>query len=358
MELNEHSFLEELLAFRRDSSWETILPEINEFLSSSTSWSSFDYFNNQIPSPFFLNSSSSQEFSPPFEPNLNNYHNSITCFNEGYYPLGIDANHELLSAPQVTTDSSYNTLGDTPPFPVQEDSNPWSMFEQEELSILGDEIHNLETQAAACKVEQTQSSSSPEAAQVFNMGMRVERNSRASKKLQGQPSKNLMAERRRRKRLNDRLSMLRSIVPKISKMDRTSILGDTIDYMKELLDKINNLQHETEEEGSDQLNVMRLFKDKKPNEMLVRNSPKFDVQRRNVDTRIEICCAGKPGLLLSTVTTLEALGLEIQQCVISCFNDFAMQASCSEGLDQGTLVTSEDMKQALFRNAGYGGRCL
>lgn len=38
------------------------------------------------------------------------------------------------------------------------------------------------------------------------------------KKADGQPSKNLMAERRRRKRLNDRLSMLRSIVPKISKV--------------------------------------------------------------------------------------------------------------------------------------------
>ncbi|KAE8675645.1 Transcription factor bHLH93 [Hibiscus syriacus] len=177
-------------------------------------------------------------------------------------------------------------------------------------------------------------------------------------KLQGQPSKNLMVERRRRKRLNDRLSMLRSIVPKISKMDRTSILGDTIDYMKELLEKINKLQEEETKEGINQHNLLSNFKEQKPNEVPVRNSPKFDVERRDIDTRIDICCATKPGLLFSTVSTLEVLGLEIQQCVISCFNDFSMQASCSEIAEQRTMISSEYLKQALFRNAGYGGRCL
>lgn len=54
------------------------------------------------------------------------------------------------------------------------------------------------------------------------------------------------------------------------------------------------------------------------------------MDRREEDTKVEVCCGAKPGLLLSTVSTLEALGLEIQQCVISCFSDFAMQASCSE----------------------------
>ncbi|KAG4921578.1 hypothetical protein JHK82_050541 [Glycine max] len=134
---------------------------------------------------------------------------------------------------------------------------------------------------------------------------------------------------------------------------RTSILGDTIDYMKELLEKINNLRQEVEVDS----NMAGIFKDVKPNEILVRNSPKFEVER-SVDTRVEICCVGKPGLILSTVNTLKALGLEIQQCVISCFNDFTMQASCSEESEQRTMLSFEDIKQALFRSAGYGGRCL
>ncbi|CBI36621.3 unnamed protein product, partial [Vitis vinifera] len=77
------------------------------------------------------------------------------------------------------------------------------------------------------------------------------------------------------------------------------------------------------EVGSGQTNLIGIFKELKPNVLLVRNSPKFIVERRNIDTWIEIRCAAKPG---STVNTLELLGLEIQYCVISCFNDFSMQA--------------------------------
>ena len=56
-------------------------------------------------------------------------------------------------------------------------------------------------------------------------------------------------------------------------MDRTSILGDTIDYMKELLERTKSLQQEIEAD-SNELNMAHIFKDVKPNEILVRNTPK------------------------------------------------------------------------------------
>ncbi|NP_001242885.1 Transcription factor bHLH93-like [Glycine max] len=330
MEFYDQDFLEELMTLRRET-WDTNpRTEENQFFDGG----SFDCFD-QNSLPYLPNSSCGQEVPQTY--------NNDYPFSEIYGCL-LDE-----SSPQIM-DSFYSTLDtplNTPPFLGQEDYPILSMMEEEEQGLLGEELKNLELQTT-CKMEPTQSSEMP----VFNMGTGLERKNR-SKKLQGQPSKNLMAERRRRKRLNDRLSMLRAIVPKISKMDRTSILGDTIDYMKELLEKINNLQQEVEVDS----NMAGIFKDVKPNEILVRNSPKFEVER-SVDTRVEICCAGKPGLILSTVNTLEALGLEIQQCVISCFNDFTMQASCSEESEQRTMLSSEDIKQALFRSVGYGGRCL
>ncbi|XWS25425.1 hypothetical protein CRYUN_Cryun27aG0067300 [Craigia yunnanensis] len=332
MEINEQGFLEELLALRRDS-WDTIPKEMNEIFSSGWNFDCFD----ENPAASFLPNSFCQELSVPLEQDFNyNFNEAYCSFGDEFYALQV-------------TDSSNNTF-DTPPFPVQEDYS-LNMVEEDESGFLVDELHKLDVQAT-CKAEPIHSPEAP----VFNIGDCVDRKNRA-KKLEGQPSKNLMAERRRRKRLNDRLSMLRSIVPKISKMDRTAILGDTIDYTKELLEKIKSLQQEIEAD-SNELNMAHILKDVKPNEILVRNTPKFEVERKNVDTRIQICCTGKPGLLLSTVTTLEAFGLEIQQCVISCFNDFAMQASCSEDLEQRKLISSEDIKQALFRNAGYGGRCF
>ncbi|KAL3689476.1 hypothetical protein R1sor_015785 [Riccia sorocarpa] len=184
-------------------------------------------------------------------------------------------------------------------------------------------------------------------------------------KLKGMPAKNLMAERRRRKKLNDRLYMLRSVVPKITKMDRASILGDAIDYLKELLERISHLSNELEgttpNENQAQANPQILEppgggRVKEENEMegvetgfASQRSPSGPEPNLRVDMNVEdsnafnihMFCSRRPGILLSTMRALEGLGLEVQQAVVSCFNGFALDIFRAELMREGEIGMDE-----------------
>ncbi|CAN6709124.1 unnamed protein product [Malus baccata var. baccata] len=197
----------------------------------------------------------------------------------------------------------------------------------------------------------------------------VEGGDRKGKK-KGLPAKNLMAERRRRKKLNDRLYMLRSVVPKISKMDRVSILGDAIDYLKELLQRINDLHNELDSAPPSSLLPLstsfhpltappstlpcRVKEELCPSSLpSPKTQPKVEVRVREGRTvNIHMFCARRPGLFLSTMRALDNLDLDIQQAVISCFNGFALDVFRAEQCMENQFLP-EQIKAVLLDSAGF-----
>ncbi|XP_020589896.1 transcription factor EGL1-like isoform X2 [Phalaenopsis equestris] len=170
-------------------------------------------------------------------------------------------------------------------------------------------------------------------------------------------SNHVLSERRRREKLNEKFLVLRSLVPSISKVDKTSILADTIEYLKELERRVEELESCREEADPDMKarrkypDIAERTSDNYGNNDLV-NPKKPSSNKRKASELDEakdenLGLLPKNGLVDINITMVEKVVLIEMQCpwrdlllldIIEAMNNLHLDAqSVQSSIDDGNL---------------------
>ncbi|KAL4278936.1 hypothetical protein GQ457_03G026200 [Hibiscus cannabinus] len=151
-------------------------------------------------------------------------------------------------------------------------------------------------------------------------------------------SKNLVAERNRRKKISELLLKLRALVPNISKMDRSAILTDAIEYIGDLQEEKKKLENELmeieEENCKRSISVLRsaklsmFHKDNmsaaKPNQVSSSLTKMAPVEVNQITQReflIKLHYEHKRGSFAKLMEGIYSLGLQVIDANVTTFND-------------------------------------
>ncbi|CAL1376168.1 unnamed protein product [Linum trigynum] len=181
-----------------------------------------------------------------------------------------------------------------------------------------------------------------------------------------EPLNHVEAERQRREKLNQRFYALRAVVPNVSKMDKASLLGDAISYIKELRLKLQT----TESEKDELQKQVESFRDessshhqqppppenhdlKASNSSSTNNSQiemEIEVKIIGWDAMIRIQCSKRNHPAARLMAALQELDLDVHHASVSVVNELMIQqATVKMG---SRFYTQEQLRLALSNKVG------
>ncbi|KAK6156708.1 hypothetical protein DH2020_010956 [Rehmannia glutinosa] len=156
----------------------------------------------------------------------------------------------------------------------------------------------------------------------------------------------IIAERKRREKLSQRFIALSALVPGLKRMDKASILGDAIKYMKQLQDKVKTLEDQNKNRTMESFVVKKyeLYADANENSSssdeiissgprITESLPEIEARYCNKDVLINIHCEKRKGVLEKVVAEIEKLNLSVTNNSVVTFGDSTLNITVDEEFD-------------------------
>ncbi|XVE67382.1 hypothetical protein DITRI_Ditri08aG0155700 [Diplodiscus trichospermus] len=149
-----------------------------------------------------------------------------------------------------------------------------------------------------------------------------------------QAQDHIMAERKRREKLSQRFIALSAIVPGLKKMDKASVLGDSIKYLKQLQEKVKTLEERTMKKSMESVVFVKksqLFPDiddfsSDENFIGPFDEPVPEIEARFCDKSvlIRIHCEKRKGLPEKIMSEIESCHLTVINSNVMTFGSSAL----------------------------------
>ncbi|KAF7134457.1 hypothetical protein RHSIM_Rhsim08G0088800 [Rhododendron simsii] len=166
----------------------------------------------------------------------------------------------------------------------------------------------------------------------------------------------IIAERKRREQLSQLFVALSAIVPGLKKMDKTSVLGEAVKYLKQLQDRVKTLEEQSTRQTIESVVLVKksqlLVEDEAAvDESFVSGSseplPQIEARVCNRSVLLRIHCEKHKGVLAKIFGEMERLNLAIVNTSVARFGGLALDITIIAEMEAELCVTVKDLVRSL-----------
>nr|QJQ51163.1 bHLH transcription factor bHLH3.6 [Gardenia jasminoides] len=166
----------------------------------------------------------------------------------------------------------------------------------------------------------------------------------------------IIAERKRREQLSQRFVALSAIVPGLKKMDKTSVLGDAITYLKHLKDRVKTLEEQATKQTMQSVVLVKKSQLVVEDEGSSDETGSTDEQRPLPEIEAKLCdkkvllrvhCQNHRGVLVRVLSEVEKINLAVSNTSVAPFGSLALDITIIAEMDKEFSLTMKELVKSL-----------